>query len=200
MFESPKRRILPILLIRVRRGRRLNDISSRVSPKASEPMIGTVPDQITVFIAVTEHAIAAALRTGINSATFAPLGEPHLASSPRRFVSAGSALLGRTSTAGVLGANARGKEVYGALASSNSLARLRLSRCDRTSDSVSLAISASFGAQCGSKWPLATNTHAFLIAQAGYSRSTASMRKIVVSASSLLIPRIDRNPASITLK
>ena len=78
MFETLKRRrALLIGLTRARRGRGLNNISSRIGPKASEPMIGTIPDQITIFIEITEHAIDAALRAGINSGTCARLGETH---------------------------------------------------------------------------------------------------------------------------
>src|SRR5947208_334628 len=52
-------------------------MSSCIGPKASEPMVGTIPTQITVFVPITEQAIDAALRAGINSATFARLGETH---------------------------------------------------------------------------------------------------------------------------
>ena len=76
MFETlQRRRVLLIGLTRARRGRGLNNISSRIGPKASELMIGTIPDQITIFIEITEHAIDAALRAGIKSGTFARLGE-----------------------------------------------------------------------------------------------------------------------------
>jgi len=74
MFEMPaRRRVLLIGLTRARWERGLNNISSRVDPKASEPMIGTIPDQITIFIAIAKHAIEATLRAGIVDGAFARL-------------------------------------------------------------------------------------------------------------------------------